>query len=159
MEKRHPGDFTFGRILGEGSFSTVYYCEEKQSKKEYAVINLYLKNKKVKVLDKRHILREKKAKYVSIEKEVLNRMIHPFIIKLFYTFQDTNSLYFCLEFAPNGDLLGWLRKCGPFSTTITQFYTAELIMALEFLHKHHILHRDVKPEVIRLSNSIEYSLE
>jgi len=44
------------------------------------------------VLDKKHIIREKKAKYVTVEKNVLNKLNHPLIIKLSYTFQDDSSL-------------------------------------------------------------------
>ena len=102
----------------------------------------------VKVLEKRHIIREKKVKYVTVEKDILNSTRHPFIIKLFYTFQDTASLYFCLEYAPNGDLLNLLRLSGRFDTETTRFYAGQLILAVEYLHKNYILHRDIKPEVL-----------
>ena len=46
----------------------------------------------VKILDKRHIIKEKKVQYVSREKEVLTRIDHPFFVKLYFTFQDTNNL-------------------------------------------------------------------
>ena len=46
----------------------------------------------VKVLEKRHIIREKKAQYVSREKEVLSRLNHPFFVRLFFTFQDKEKL-------------------------------------------------------------------
>jgi serine/threonine protein kinase len=46
----------------------------------------------MKILDKRHILKEKKVKYVNIEKDVLHRLKHPFVVQLFSTFQDANSL-------------------------------------------------------------------
>lgn len=46
----------------------------------------------IKVLDKKHIIKEKKTKYVTVEKNVLNKLNHPFAVRLFYTFQDTSSL-------------------------------------------------------------------
>ena len=46
----------------------------------------------VKVLEKRHIIREKKAQYVSREKEVLSRLNHPFFVRLYFTFQDKEKL-------------------------------------------------------------------
>jgi serine/threonine protein kinase len=46
----------------------------------------------IKVLDKRHIIREKKVKYVNIEKNTLYKLDHPGIVKLYSTFQDNQSL-------------------------------------------------------------------
>lgn len=46
----------------------------------------------IKVLDKRHIIREKKVKYVNIEKNVLYKLDHPGVVKLYSTFQDSSSL-------------------------------------------------------------------
>ena len=47
----------------------------------------------VKILDKVHILKEKKQKYVNVEKEALSLLIrHPGVITLYWTFQDSNSL-------------------------------------------------------------------
>jgi serine/threonine protein kinase len=60
----------------------VMLAVEAASGREYAI----------KVLDKRHIIKEKKVKYVNVEKAVLNRTSHPFVIRLFYTFQDASSL-------------------------------------------------------------------
>lgn len=65
----------------------------------------------IKVLDKRHIIKENKVKYVTIEKDTLNRLgNHPGIVRLYYTFQDERSLYFVLDLAANGELLGLLKQ-------------------------------------------------
>jgi 3-phosphoinositide dependent protein kinase-1 len=140
QRKRNPLDFEFGRILGEGSFSTVLYAEEPAKGRSYAV----------KILDKRHIVKEKKVKYVTIEKEVLHKLSHPFIVRLYYTFQDAASLYFVLEYCPNGDILSLLRAKGRFSVPGTQFYIGEILQGLAYIHESQILHRDVKPENILL---------
>ena len=55
-------------------------------------INVVLLNVSVKVLEKRHIVREKKVQYVSREKEVLSRLNHPFFVRLYFTFQDKEKL-------------------------------------------------------------------
>ncbi|KAI9002236.1 kinase-like domain-containing protein [Gaertneriomyces semiglobifer] len=140
LQKRTPADFEFGRLLGEGSYSTVVYACEKSTGKEFAV----------KTLDKRHIVKEKKVKYVNIEKDVLNRLCHPFIVKLYYTFQDARSLYFVLELAKDGDLLGYIRKLGSFELSGARFYIAEIIEAVDYMHQMGIIHRDLKPENILL---------
>lgn len=99
--KKGVKDFTFGRVLGEGSFSTVVSATDRQTLREYAI----------KILDKRHIIKEKKVKYVNVEKNTLNRLgEHPGIVRLYYTFQDERSLYFVLDLAPNGELFSVLKR-------------------------------------------------
>lgn len=105
MIKKGVKDFNFGRTLGEGSYSTVLAATDRQNLKEYAI----------KVLDKRHIIKEKKVKYVNIERDTLNRLTdHPGVVRLYYTFQDERSLYFVLDLASGGELLGVLKKLGSF---------------------------------------------
>ena len=99
--KKGVRDFQFGRTLGEGSYSTVVAATDRSTLKEYAI----------KMLDKRHIIKEKKVKYVNIEKNTLNRLgEHPGIVKLYFTFQDETTLYFVLDLAVNGELLGFIKK-------------------------------------------------
>ncbi|KAL2920071.1 serine/threonine protein kinase [Polyrhizophydium stewartii] len=142
LRKRQTKDFEFGGILGEGSYSTVIYAKETSTGREFAV----------KMLDKHQIVREKKVKYVNVEKDVLHLVVHPFVVKLFYTFQDTHSLYFVLELAKNGDLLSHLRRYGRFSVPTARFYTAEICSAVEFMHSKGVIHRDLKPENILLDD-------
>jgi 3-phosphoinositide dependent protein kinase-1 len=100
------------------------------------------------VLDKKQIVKEKKTKYVGIEKQVLQQcQDHPLIVTLFYTFQDTNSLYFVLELAPNGNLLEYLQRNGILDVSTARFYIAEICIAVAYLHDNCILHRDLKPEI------------
>lgn len=103
--KKGVKDFNFGRTLGEGSYSTVLAATDRQTLTEYAI----------KMLDKRHIIKEKKVKYVNIERNTLNRLSdHPGIVRLYYTFQDDRSLYFVLDLAAGGELLGYVKKVSAF---------------------------------------------
>lgn len=110
----------------------------------------------VKVCEKRHIMREKKAEYIKREKEVLNMLYnvsHGFV-RLFCTFQDAERLYFVITFAKNGELLPHINKVGSFDLDCTRFYAAELLLALEEMHKRGIIHRDLKPENILLDEKM-----
>ncbi|XP_053970665.1 3-phosphoinositide-dependent protein kinase 1 isoform X1 [Hylaeus volcanicus] len=144
--KRTPKDFIFGKVIGEGSFSTVYLAKDIHTSKEYAI----------KVCDKRHIIKEKKAEYVKREKEVLNMLAgakHSFV-RLFCTFQDVERLYFVLSYAKNGELLPYINKVGSFDIECTKFYSAEILRGLEYLHGLGIIHRDLKPENILLDENM-----
>ncbi|KAF4087537.1 hypothetical protein AMELA_G00071960 [Ameiurus melas] len=146
--KKRPEDFKFGKILGEGSFSTVVLAKEHSTGKEYAI----------KILEKRHIMKENKAQYVKRERDVMSNLDHPFFVKLYFTFQDEEKLYFGLSYAKNGELLKYIRKIGSFDETCTRFYSAEIVCALEYLHQKGIIHRDLKPENILLSEDMHIQI-
>jgi 3-phosphoinositide dependent protein kinase-1 len=142
-------DFEFGRTLGEGSYSTVCAATDKTTLQEYAI----------KKLDKRHIIREKKTKYVNIEKDALRRLNdHPGIVKLYYTFQDEYSLYFVLDLAKYGELLTWLKKTGTFNEDCTKFYGAQILDTIDYMHSRGILHRDLKPENVLLDANMHVKI-
>lgn len=147
--KKGVRDFSFGRTLGEGSYSTVLAATDRQTLKEYAV----------KVLDKRHIIKEKKIKYVNIEKNTLNRLTeHPGIVRLYYTFQDEKSLYYVLDVASGGELLGVLKKIGTFDEECTRFYGAQILDAVDYMHSRGVIHRDLKPENVLLDDQMHVKI-
>lgn len=147
--KKGVKDFNFGRTLGEGSYSTVIAATDRQTLREYAI----------KVLDKRHIIKEKKVKYVNIEKDTLNRLTdHPGIVRLYYTFQDERSLYFVLDLASNGELLGVLKKMGTFDEECTRFYGAQILDAVDYMHSRGVIHRDLKPENVLLDSQMHVKI-
>ncbi|CAG8503063.1 10124_t:CDS:10, partial [Dentiscutata erythropus] len=144
IRKKGVNDFEFGKTLGEGSYSTVVSAIDRTSRREYAI----------KILEKKHIIKEKKVKYVNIEKNTLNKMNHPGIVRLYYTFQDQNSLYFVLDHAKNGELLTFIKKLGSFDLNCTRFYAAQIVSAIEYMHSQGVIHRDLKPENILLDENM-----
>lgn len=149
MIKKGVKDFNFGRTLGEGSYSTVLAATDRQNLKEYAI----------KVLDKRHIIKEKKVKYVNIERDTLNRLTdHPGVVRLYYTFQDERSLYFVLDLASGGELLGVLKKLGSFDVECARFYAAEILDSIAYMHSKGVIHRDLKPENVLLDRDMHVKI-
>lgn len=138
--RRNVQDYQFGTRIGEGSYSTVYLAVDLYNKKTYAI----------KVLLKKHIVREDKIKYVNIEKTALHRLgqQHPGIVQLYYTFQDELKLYFVLDFAEYGELLSIISKFGLLLEAVLKFYMLQILDAVKFIHLKGIIHRDLKPENI-----------
>lgn len=138
--RRTARDYQFGTRIGEGSYSTVFLAVDVYNNKTYAI----------KVLSKKHIVKENKIKYVNIEKTTLHRLgqQHPGIVQLFYTFQDELSLFFVLDFAEYGELLSIIAKFGLLCESVLKFYMLQIIDAVKFIHLKGVIHRDLKPENI-----------
>ncbi|KAF2757806.1 kinase-like protein [Pseudovirgaria hyperparasitica] len=147
--KKGIQDFQLGRTLGEGSYSTVFAATDRSSGREFAI----------KVLDKRHIIKEKKVKYVNIERDTLNRLTeHPGVVRLYFTFQDERSLYFVLGMANGGELLGFLKKTGTFNEECTRFYGAQILDTIDYIHTRGVIHRDLKPENVLLDEQMHVKI-
>ncbi|KAI5964025.1 PKH1 [Candida theae] len=147
--RRSVTDFKFGKELGEGSYSTVILATDKITNKNYAV----------KVLDKRHIIKEKKVKYVNIEKHALNRLSNRMgVISLYFTFQDKDSLYFVLDYASNGELLSLIKKYNTLNEDCTRHFGAQILDAIKYMHDNGVIHRDIKPENILLDDKMRIQI-
>jgi len=136
-------DFDMLEILGTGTFGKVRLCKHKQTKKYFCI----------KILNKARILRLKQAEHIKNEKNVLNSVSHPFIVKLYSTFKDKVNLYLLMEFIPGGELFNYIRRAGRLPDRVSKLYAAEIVLAIEHLHKHNILYRDLKPENLLLDES------
>mmetsp|Transcript_29627 Transcript_29627/g.64665 ORF Transcript_29627/g.64665 Transcript_29627/m.64665 type:complete len:494 (-) Transcript_29627:208-1689(-) len=129
-------DFKMGKHLGDGSFSQVVKAERKGTDEIYAL----------KIMDKRHILREKKAEYIKNERNILDRLTYEGVVRLYFTFQDDTTLYMGLELCEDGELFTQIRRKGRMTLEDARFYAAEVVLILDAVHSAYVIHRDVKPE-------------
>lgn len=82
--------------------------------------------------------------HVRAERDVLAESTSPWVVQLFYSFQDPLYLYLIMEFLPGGDLMTMLMKYDVFSEDVTRFYMAECILAIEAVHNLGYIHRSVQ---------------
>ncbi|XP_039850172.1 3-phosphoinositide-dependent protein kinase 2-like isoform X2 [Panicum virgatum] len=142
QEQFTAGDFELGKIYGVGSYSKVVRAKKKDTGNVYAL----------KVMDKKFITKENKISYVKMERIVLDQLDHPGVIRLFFTFQDSYSLYMALESCEGGELFDQIVRKGRLSEDEARFYAAEIVDILEYLHSVGLIHRDVKPENLLLTS-------
>lgn len=107
----------------------------------------------MKVLSKKVIVQKKEVAHTIGERNILVRTASadsPFIVGLKFSFQTPTDLYLVTGFMNGGELFWHLQKEGRFNEGRAKFYIAELILALQHLHKYDIVYRDLKPENILL---------
>lgn len=127
-------DFELIKILGRGSFSRVVLVRKKDSGQLYAM----------KILLKSELKRRNQVEHTNTERRILTNYSHPFIVKLYYSFQTQDKLYMCLEFVSGGELFYHLKRARRFPESLAIFYAAEVVLALQYLHEHNIIYRDLK---------------
>lgn len=88
---------------------------------------------------------------VITERNVLALSTSPYCVHLFYSLQTSVYVFLVMEYMIGGDLKSLLTVSGYFDESAARFYCAEIAMALEYLHKHGIIHRDIKPDNMLLS--------
>jgi len=97
------------------------------------------------VLKKDKIRQHNLIRYAKIEKDVMSIMDHPFIVKLKYAFQSEVNLFLVMQFCPGGDLSKLLDKYDKLKEEHAKIFLSEILLAIEALHRHNIVFRDLKP--------------
>jgi len=124
-------------IIGRGAFGEVRVCRQKTTGNIVAI----KKMKKSEMQNKNQLI------HLITEKEILTNN-NPWIVKLKYSFQDDYYLYLVMDYLPGGDLMNLLMKKNILTEDEARFYTAELILAVDSIHKLNCIHRDIKPDNI-----------
>ncbi|KAF8812465.1 kinase-like protein [Phlegmacium glaucopus] len=140
-------DFRTVKVIGKGAFGEVSFSTLAQ----YATLVQKIDTGKIyamKLLKKDDMLKKDQLAHVRAERDVLAESDSPWVVQLFYSFQDTSHLYLIMEFLPGGDLMTMLIKYDTFSEDVTRFYIAQCVMAIEAVHKLGFIHRDIKPDNI-----------
>jgi serine/threonine-protein kinase Psk1 len=131
-------DFDTLTCLGKGTFGTVHLVKQVATGKLFAQKMF----RKASLNVQKTLIEQTKTERAILES--INR--HPFIVNLYYAFQDQEKLYLILEYAQGGELFTHLATERMFPEDTASFYMAELVVALNYLHETGIVYRDLKPE-------------
>ncbi|KAM9959051.1 hypothetical protein ACTFIR_000102 [Dictyostelium discoideum] len=135
-------DFDLLKVIGKGSFGKVMQVRKKDNDRIYAM----------KVLNKNNIIERKEVDHTRSEKNILQKLVHPFLVNLNYSFQTNDKLYFIMDYINGGELFFHLQNEEKFDEIRVKFYCAEIVCGLEYLHNCGIIYRDLKPENILLTS-------
>lgn len=143
VRKMSASDFEPLRCLGKGTFGTVLLVRQISTGKLYAQKQF----KKASLTVRKQLVEQTKTERVILES--INR--HPFVVKLYYAFQDHEKLYLILEYAQGGELFTRMLTERMLPEDKAAFYMAEMVLALEHLHHNvGVVYRDLKPENVLL---------
>ncbi len=141
-------DFEIKKELGVGSFGKVYLVIHKKTNVKYAI----------KAIDKRNKTNQEEKPYFRREIEIMYKVHHPNVVKLFGHFEDNDYCYFIMEYISKGNVFSLMPKDKKkkFSSQIVASLMKDVISAVYYLHNMNppIIHRDIKPENILLAEGL-----
>eukprot|EP00005_Dracoamoeba_jomungandri_P004596 CAMPEP_0174256576 /NCGR_PEP_ID=MMETSP0439-20130205/5797_1 /TAXON_ID=0 /ORGANISM="Stereomyxa ramosa, Strain Chinc5" /LENGTH=450 /DNA_ID=CAMNT_0015339247 /DNA_START=43 /DNA_END=1395 /DNA_ORIENTATION=- len=135
-------DFEMLKVIGRGSFGRVLMVKFKQTDQVMAM----------KVLDKKRIIENDELKSMRAEKSILAKLNCHFLVKLYFSFQTPDKVYFVMDYINGGELFFHLQNEQKFSPERTRFYVAQILLGVQYLHDRGIIYRDLKPENILLTS-------
>eukprot|EP00906_Rhabdomonas_costata_P007413 RCo010616 len=144
MSARPPellGHYTLGKPLGKGSFSSVRECVDVNTGKQYAI----------KILDKKLLMTQNLGSQVNREIALMLKMSHRNVCGMRECFQTSEKVYLVLELVKGGDLFERIKQSKMLDEDTARGFFQQLILGLNYCHKHQIAHRDLKPENLLLN--------
>ena len=127
---------TFYKSLGQGSYGNVSLVKSEKNNYFYAIKNI----------SNKQILYSKLHKNIELERSILLKVDHPFIVKLVKTLKDDNYIYYLMDYIKGKELFDVIRDIGLLDKSQAQFYIGSIILALKYLHDKRFIFRDIKPE-------------
>ena len=144
-----PDNWTRGELIGQGAFGSVYLGMNNETGQLMAVKTVGLTHagsaSSAKLAE--HL------KSLEAEVSVLQGLDHPNIVRYLGIQRATDALHIFLEYVPGGSIASLLAKFGSFRESVVKVYTKQILLGLDYLHAHGIIHRDIKGANILVDNT------
>eukprot|EP01128_Nolandella_sp_AFSM9_P008448 TRINITY_DN511_c5_g1_i1.p1 TRINITY_DN511_c5_g1~~TRINITY_DN511_c5_g1_i1.p1 ORF type:complete len:546 (-),score=174.89 TRINITY_DN511_c5_g1_i1:166-1635(-) len=141
-KKLSAANFVNVRLIGRGAFGEVRVVREKDDQGNVLMDRVFA----MKVMNKDFMIQKNQLAHARAERDAMVEHDHDGVVQLYYSFQDSNYLYFVMEYLAGGDLMNLLINREILSEMETRFYMAELIDAVQSVHEKGYIHRDLKPD-------------
>jgi len=135
-------DFEVVTFSGKGAYGTVLqvYLKKDPKKKIYAI----------KKLDINSLFSVNRLYQAYLENDILNELDSPYIVKVYGAFESDGKIHLVMDFLPNGDFSYFIKTNYPLKEDIIKFYSAEIVLFLEYMQSKNLIHRDLKPQNIMI---------
>ncbi|XP_074551483.1 serine/threonine-protein kinase SIK1 [Halichoeres trimaculatus] len=141
------GFYEIIRTLGKGNFAVVKLAKHKVTKTQVAI----------KIIDKTR-LNPSNLEKIYREVQIMKLLNHPHIIKLYQVMETKDMLYIVTEYAKNGEMFDHLTSNGRLSEDEARKKFWQILTAVDYCHRHHIVHRDLKTENLLLDANMNIKL-
>lgn len=141
------GFYEIIRTLGKGNFAVVKLARHKVTKTQVAI----------KIIDKTR-LNPSNLEKIYREVQIMKLLNHPHIIKLYQVMETKDMLYIVTEYAKNGEMFDFLTSHGRMSEDEARTTFWQILTAVDYCHRHHIVHRDLKTENLLLDANMNIKL-
>ncbi|XP_070770339.1 serine/threonine-protein kinase SIK1 [Enoplosus armatus] len=141
------GFYEIIRTLGKGNFAVVKLAKHKVTKTQVAI----------KIIDKTR-LNPSNLEKIYREVQIMKLLNHPHIIKLYQVMETKDMLYIVTEYAKNGEMFDYLTSNGRMSEDEARKKFWQILTAVDYCHRHHIVHRDLKTENLLLDANMNIKL-
>lgn len=141
------GFYDIERTIGKGNFAVVKLARHRITKNEVAI----------KIIDKSQ-LDPNNLQKVYREVEIMKRLDHPHIIKLYQVMETKNMIYIVSEYASQGEIFDFIAKCGRMSEHAARMKFWQILSAVEYCHNRGIVHRDLKAENLLLDSNMNIKI-
>lgn len=154
------GKYRIVGVLGQGGFGITYEAEQLALHRKVAIKEYFMKQHSLRVdgsalvsipsTGVREIVEQSKAKFIR-EAQMIASIDSDHIVRIHDIFEENDTAYFVMEYIEGGSLADMLKARGPLQEEEALLYILQIADALQYLHQNKILHLDIKPANVLLT--------